>query len=73
VQALASFGQARYGGPGPPPGPAHTYVFTIYALPEPSGISEDMATDEALELLQSAATADGAETAELRGEFETKS
>ncbi|MDE2007354.1 MAG: YbhB/YbcL family Raf kinase inhibitor-like protein [Rhodospirillales bacterium] len=28
-----SFGFAAYGGPCPPPGPVHHYVFTLYALP----------------------------------------
>jgi Raf kinase inhibitor-like YbhB/YbcL family protein len=27
-----SFGELAYGGPCPPPGPAHHYVFTLYAL-----------------------------------------
>lgn len=36
------FGEARYGGPCPPPGNAHRYVFTVYAvdlaaLPVPDG------------------------------------
>jgi hypothetical protein len=36
------FGEPRYGGPCPPPGPAHRYVFTVYAvdlpaLPVPDG------------------------------------
>ncbi len=26
------YGYAGYGGPCPPPGPAHRYVFTVYAL-----------------------------------------
>ncbi len=29
---VSSTGQARYFGPCPPPGPAHHYVFTLYAL-----------------------------------------
>ncbi|MBA3490010.1 MAG: hypothetical protein H0T78_10825 [Longispora sp.] len=29
---LNDFGEPGYGGPNPPPGPAHHYVFTIYAL-----------------------------------------
>ncbi|MGA8533223.1 MAG: YbhB/YbcL family Raf kinase inhibitor-like protein [Candidatus Tumulicola sp.] len=29
---LASTGKAAYYGPCPPPGPAHHYVFTLYAL-----------------------------------------
>jgi Raf kinase inhibitor-like YbhB/YbcL family protein len=32
-----SFGEQRYGGPCPPPGPSHHYVFTLYAL-DVSGI-----------------------------------
>lgn len=27
------YGYLGYGGPYPPPGPAHHYVFTVYALP----------------------------------------
>lgn len=32
AQAKTSFGTAVYGGACPPPGPAHHYVFTVYAL-----------------------------------------
>jgi hypothetical protein len=31
-QALNDFGHAGYGGPCPPPGPAHHYHFELYAL-----------------------------------------
>jgi hypothetical protein len=31
-QAVNDFGTAGYGGPCPPPGPAHRYRFTLYAL-----------------------------------------
>lgn len=31
-QGTNSFGKIGYGGPCPPPGPAHRYVFTLYAL-----------------------------------------
>lgn len=30
------YGQAGYGGPCPPPGPAHRYVFSVYALDVPA-------------------------------------
>lgn len=30
------FGRSGYGGPCPPPGPAHRYVFTLYALDVPT-------------------------------------
>ncbi len=31
-QGMNSFRRVEYGGPCPPPGPAHRYVFTLYAL-----------------------------------------
>jgi Raf kinase inhibitor-like YbhB/YbcL family protein len=31
-QGINDFGMVGYGGPCPPPGPAHHYVFTLYAL-----------------------------------------
>ncbi|AET31745.1 YbhB/YbcL family Raf kinase inhibitor-like protein [Pyrobaculum ferrireducens] len=31
-QAMNDFGKVGYGGPCPPPGPPHRYIFTIYAL-----------------------------------------
>ena len=35
------FGSTTYGGPCPPPGPSHRYIFTVYALDVPSlGIPE---------------------------------
>lgn len=35
------YGKLSYGGPCPPPGPAHRYVFTLYALDVPTlGLAE---------------------------------
>jgi len=31
---VTDYGYEGYGGPCPPPGPAHHYVFTVHALPE---------------------------------------
>jgi Raf kinase inhibitor-like YbhB/YbcL family protein len=31
-QGKNSFHRVEYGGPSPPPGPAHRYIFTLYAL-----------------------------------------
>lgn len=35
-QGRNDFGHARYDGPCPPPGPAHHYIFTVYALDVPA-------------------------------------
>lgn len=34
MQGTNSFGRLGYGGPCPPPGPAHRYFFKLYALDE---------------------------------------
>lgn len=36
VQGHTDFGGTGYGGPCPPPGPAHRYHFTVYALDVPT-------------------------------------
>ena len=36
IQAHTDFGSTGYGGPCPPPGPAHRYIVTVYALDVPS-------------------------------------
>lgn len=36
VQGRTDFGAAGYGGPCPPPGTPHRYVFTVFALKVPS-------------------------------------
>jgi Raf kinase inhibitor-like YbhB/YbcL family protein len=38
LQGLNDFRQPGYGGPCPPPGPAHRYIFTLAALDEPSDL-----------------------------------
>jgi Raf kinase inhibitor-like YbhB/YbcL family protein len=55
VQAFNSFGDIGYGGPCPPPGETHTYLFTIYALPEPLGLAENLDTQLAVDLIRQAA------------------
>ena len=69
VEALNSFDEASWSGPAPPAGSRHTYVFTLYALPSPSGVTAEMPGQEAIDLLSDGATA----TAKLRGEYETPS
>lgn len=39
------YGYVGYGGPYPPPGPAHHYVFTVYALPtEQLDVADDVSS-----------------------------
>ena len=35
VQGINDFGRPGYGGPCPPPGPAHRYIFQVFALSAP--------------------------------------
>lgn len=30
------YGESGYGGPCPPPGPAHRYIYSVHAMPEPT-------------------------------------
>ena len=39
VAGRNGFGKDGYGGPCPPSGPAHRYVFVLIALGSPSGLS----------------------------------
>jgi hypothetical protein len=68
VQAMNNFDEASWGGPAPPPGAAHTYVFTLFALGEASGIAEGSPGNDAVAQLTDA----GAETAVLRATFEQR-
>ena len=38
LEGTNDFGEASYGGPCPPEGETHRYVFTLAALPKPSGL-----------------------------------
>ena len=35
AQGINDFGKTGYGGPKPPPGKAHRYLFKLYALDQP--------------------------------------
>jgi phosphatidylethanolamine-binding protein (PEBP) family uncharacterized protein len=67
VETLNSFNEAAWSGPAPPAGTRHTYVFTLYALPEPSGLTAEMSGQDAIDMLAAKATT----TAQLLGEYET--
>jgi Raf kinase inhibitor-like YbhB/YbcL family protein len=58
TQLANSTGSASYAGPCPPSG-THHYRFTVYALPSPTGLSDDTTTDDALAEVRSSATAQG--------------
>lgn len=54
LQGNNDFGGVGYGGPCPPPGPAHRYVFTLAALSEPSGLSAGASPSDVDSVLQRA-------------------
>jgi len=66
VQGRNDFGSGGYGGPCPPPGPAHHYRVTIYAVKVPA-VPLDAAAPGAA--VGAALKADALATAELVGMF----
>ena len=50
VQAPNDYGYLGYGGPWPPPGPAHHYVHTVYALPVESLDIDDETSPAAIRM-----------------------
>jgi len=52
VQGNNSFGQIGYGGPSPPPGPAHHYHFTIYALDATMNLQPGCSADDLTQSMQ---------------------
>lgn len=60
VQSITDFGPPGYGGPAPPPGKPHRYVFTVYALKVERlglGVNDKMTTVEAAIRKQALASA----------------
>ncbi len=45
-QGRNDFGKTRYGGPCPPPGPAHRYHFRLYALDRTLDVAAGATADE---------------------------
>jgi Raf kinase inhibitor-like YbhB/YbcL family protein len=58
-QARNSRGAASYAGPCPPPGPAHHYRFTVYALREPLALADGAELEPALAAIDRGASARG--------------
>lgn len=49
---LNDFGEASYGGPCPPSGPAHRYIFTIYALDTTINLEEGITKKQLLDAME---------------------
>lgn len=56
VVALNTAGDASWEAMCPPAGETHTYEFTVYAMPDASGIDETTAADEALATVSAEST-----------------
>ena len=50
-QVRNDFGKLGYGGPCPPKGPAHRYVFTLYALDSPLSLKSGITKADLLKLM----------------------
>ena len=59
AQAANSAGSSGYKGPCPPPGPAHHYRFTVYALGQPLTLAGGAGSRRAVEAIEGAAIARG--------------
>ena len=51
VQGTNGFGKVGYGGPSPPPGPAHRYVFRLFALDAPLDLPAGATRDQVLKAM----------------------
>jgi Raf kinase inhibitor-like YbhB/YbcL family protein len=65
IQGRNQFGDPGWGGPQPPAGVEHTYVFTVHALERPSALSEGTGARDALARIRDLTV----DTAELRAQF----
>ncbi len=64
-QARNDFGKNAYGGPCPPPGGAHRYVFTVRALAEPLGLDNGASPKDAEEKAAPVTLGEGSLTAKF--------
>jgi hypothetical protein len=51
-QGKNDFGKTGYGGPCPPPGPAHRYYFKLYALNEMTGLKPKATKQQLLDAMK---------------------
>jgi Raf kinase inhibitor-like YbhB/YbcL family protein len=52
LQGVNDFGEAEYGGPCPPPGKPHRYVFRLYALDAPLDLPPGATRQELIETIE---------------------
>ena len=52
-------GMSGYGGPHPPPGKPHHYVFRLYALSQPSGLNQSFTAKDLQRTLKNKVLATG--------------
>jgi Raf kinase inhibitor-like YbhB/YbcL family protein len=64
-QGLNDFRKVGYGGPCPPPGPAHRYFFRLYALDAPTNLKPRTTKQQVLEAIKGHVLAQ----AELMGRY----
>jgi hypothetical protein len=58
-QGKNGFGRLGYGGPSPPPGPQHRYLFKLYALDTTLGLDGGANRDQLLEAMRNHVIAEG--------------
>lgn len=64
-QGMNDFRKIGYGGPCPPPGPAHRYYFKLYALDAPTGLKPRATKQQLLDAMKGHILAE----AELMGRY----
>ena len=65
LQGKNDFGEIGYGSPCPPPGPAHRYRFTLYALDKPLDLKPGASKKQVLDAMKENILAQG----ELTGTY----
>ena len=59
LQGMTGFGRVGYGGPCPPTGPAHHYLFSLYALDQPLDLNAGASKKQVLDAMQGHILAQG--------------
>ena len=66
IQGKTDFGRVGYAGPCPPKGPAHRYVFRVFALEAPLEVDNDAPPDDVIAAVKKRSLAD----AKLTGTYQ---